>query len=73
MVEWVDAMSCFDKPRFPKLMVGDIPLYCNHDTDPEEAIEKWQSRKKKVNYENIVAVFITETPKWETSFIRSKE
>ena len=68
MVEWVDAMSCFDKPRVPKLMVGDIPLYCNHDTDPEEAIEKWQSRKKKVNYENIVAVFITETPKWETLF-----
>ena len=47
-------MSCFDKPRFPKLMVGDIPLYCNHDTDPEEAIEKWQSRKKKVNYSHLL-------------------
>lgn len=68
MGEWIDAMGRFDEARYPKLMVGDIPIYCNHDTDPDEAIERWQEKKKSVNFENIVAVFITENPKLETSF-----
>ena len=68
MAGWRDALTRYDVSRFPILKVGDIKLYCNHDTDPDEAIEKWQRRKKKVDLKNMVAVFSTSEPAYEKAF-----
>ncbi len=67
---WADADGRFDAPRFPLMTIGDIILHCNHDTDPNEAAEKWQRRKKKVNFDNMLAVYITDNPELEKSFYR---
>lgn len=67
---WSDARGRFDKAKYPILALDDITLYCNHDTDPDEAIEKWQRRKKKVHYDNMMAVFITEHPEYEEAFYK---
>ena len=43
MVEWVDAMSCFDKPRFPKLMVETL-FYQIEGIDKKYCLVPWESR-----------------------------
>ncbi len=70
MTGWSGARSCYDMERYPMLSVGDITLQCNHDTDPDVAIEKWQRRKQRVNYDNMIAVFITDVPSLEKKFYR---
>ncbi len=67
-VGWAEADGRFDAARYPLLAIGDIVLHCNHDTDPEKAYEKWQRRKTKINYENLIAVLITENPELEKQF-----
>ena len=67
---WSDAVNRYDADRYPLLKVGDILLHCNHDTSAEEAIEKWQRRKRKVHPENMIAVYITDHPDLEEAFYR---
>lgn len=38
---------------YPVLKLDDIRLFCNHDKDAEQAIDKWQRRKKHINYRNL--------------------
>ncbi len=70
LIGWKKGEGRFDVARYPLLAIDDITLYCNHDKDPDEAIDKWQRRKKRVNYENMMAVFITEYPEYEKEFFR---
>lgn len=52
----------FDKTRnikYPVLLLNDILLHCNHDTDAEEAISKWKHRCKKFNISNIFVEMYT--------------
>ena len=46
--------------RFPVMKLDDIEIWCNHDFEIETAIEKWNRRKQKINYENIVFLMYTE-------------
>lgn len=73
MGEWIETVGRDDLTRYPKLMVGDIPIYCNHDKDPDEAIAKWQTRKQKVNFKNLVSVFTLTIPALEKEFYQVEE
>ena len=39
--------------NFPVMKISDITLYCVHYKTFEEAKEKWNQRKKRINYDNI--------------------
>lgn len=46
--------------EFPVCRCGDIELYFNHYTSFESAVSKWEKRKKRINWNNIMAVMYTE-------------
>lgn len=46
--------------EYPVLILDDISVHCNHDTDAEEAITKWKRRNKKFNAENIFVEMYTQ-------------
>lgn len=41
---------------YPQIRVGDIIVNCIHYPSCEEAIRKWESRKKRVDYKNIFVI-----------------
>ena len=41
---------------------GDISLVMEHYKDFDEAVAKWNERKKKINWENLLIATITESP-----------
>ena len=47
------------KLEYPVLLLDDIPIYCNHDIDAEEAVQKWRRRSKKFNFLNMFAEMYT--------------
>lgn len=52
----------YDRKRnmeYPVLLLDDILVYCNHDTDAEEAMLKWRRRCKKFNFQNVFAEMYT--------------
>lgn len=42
-----------EKVGYPVAKVGDIPLYCKHYSDFQEAKQAWDKRKKRINWEHI--------------------
>ena len=61
----------YESPAFPILKLkGDVLLYCNHDTDPEQAIEAWNRRRKRVNYDNILVTYYAKNRREEEAFYR---
>lgn len=38
---------------YPVLGLDDIEVYCNHDTSVDDAINKWNRRKKYLNYNDL--------------------
>ena len=65
-----EAISRYDRPRYPVLRLGDILLYCNHYDSMETAIADWKRRREKINWENTIAVFPTMRPRMEKEFWR---
>lgn len=48
------------KESFPVMRVDDVNILFNHDKTPEEAVKKWERRKKKINYDNLFVEMYTE-------------
>lgn len=48
------------KKNYPVMLLDDVKVHCNHDTNPEDAVEKWNRRKEKINYNNLFAEMYTE-------------
>ena len=48
-----------DNVNKPVCTLGDISLNCSHYKTHEEAIESWNRRKKRVNYDNMLVLFAT--------------
>ncbi|MEY8375835.1 DUF1919 domain-containing protein [Lachnospiraceae bacterium 56-18] len=46
--------------RYPIMTLGDVRIHCNHETDPIAAIEKWDRRRKKINYDNLFVEMYSE-------------
>lgn len=60
-IEAVPKCECYIDPidnkiRYPKIAIGDIELCCIHYKNCQEAIEAWERRKKRVNYNNIYVI-----------------
>ncbi len=52
----------FDETRnleYPVLLLKDILVHCNHDTDAEEAMSKWKRRCEKFNNNNVFVEMYT--------------
>ena len=61
------------KERYPVLLLGDIEIHCNHDTDAGNAIKKWKQRLIKFNYNNIFVEMYTENLEIAEKFILLEE
>ena len=55
---YMEAVNSYDMPKFPVLTLGDLHLYCNHDSDPDEAVRKWTRRAAKVNPDRLLMTFL---------------
>lgn len=47
----------YPNDAYPIMMIGDIKWHCIHYRDFEEAKCKWQSRKEKINFNNMYLLF----------------
>lgn len=61
------------KEKYPVMMLGDVSIHCNHDKIPECAIEKWNRRKQKMNYENLFIEMYTEEEEAADEFLELKQ
>lgn len=72
--EYMDIEPQFQKfgsiggRNYPILRIKDIDIHCNHDVDPDEAIEKWNRRRKKINYNNMLVEMSTSDRKIAEKF-----
>lgn len=55
---------------YPVLRCGDILLHFNHYNSVEEAIAKWEQRKKRINWNNLFIMFFDEFGKKVEDFSR---
>ncbi len=39
--------------KYPVLQIDDVQIHCNHVKDSKIAIDDWNRRKKKINYDNL--------------------
>ena len=56
--------------RYPVLSLGDVELYCNHDSDPDVAIANWLRRREKICWDNLFVEMSTEIGQYEREFSR---
>ena len=56
--------------KIPKCICLDIILNCSHYRTHKEAIQAWNRRKKRVNFNNIVVIFITDNNYYINKFIK---
>ena len=54
--------------EYPVLLLDDVELYCNHDRDPDAAIEKWMQRREKLNMDDVFAEMRTARKESELRF-----
>lgn len=48
------------KEQYPVMRLKDIYIHFNHDSNIESAVEKWEKRKTKINYEELFVEMYTE-------------
>lgn len=58
------------KKNYPVMLLDDIKVHCNHDTNPEEAAAKWNIRREKINYANLFVEMYTESRETMEAFLR---
>lgn len=61
------------KKEYPVLLLDDVRIQCNHDTEPETAISNWQRRRDKINWENLLVEMYTEDVRVEKQFLELKQ
>lgn len=57
------------REMFPVIALDDIEIWCNHDQIFCEAREKWNRRKKRINYQNIMLMMYTENDEVGRKFL----
>lgn len=45
---------------YPVMCLDDVKVHCNQDTNADDAAEKWNRRRKKLNYDNLLVEMYTE-------------
>ena len=56
--------------NYPVVMCDDIKLYFNHYSTYEEALESWERRKKRINWNNLLVMNYTSNLDIINSFVR---
>ncbi len=56
--------------NYPVMLLDDVKVHCNHDTNPEDAIAKWNRRRVKINYNNLLVEMYTEDRQIMEQFLR---
>lgn len=51
------------KITYPVCLLGDIKLYMNHYPHFDLAVQKWEERKKRINFDNLFIMMCTEDPR----------
>lgn len=64
------AFNTYLKRNYPVMLLDDIEVHCNHDTDPAEAAVNWNRRKIKINYDNLFIEMYTESRETMEAFLR---
>lgn len=64
------AFNTNSQKNYPVMLLDDIKVHCNHDTDPLEATAKWNRRKKKLNYDNLFVEMYTESRETMEAFLK---
>jgi len=67
LVRW--QMDPHSKKKFPVMSIDGVEIWFNHDTVIDEALEKWNRRKKKINYKNILLIMYSESDEIAKRFL----
>ena len=59
--------------EFPVMRLYDIEIWCNHDVSADEARDKWNRRKEKINYKNVLLMMYTESDRIGKQFLAIKD
>lgn len=54
------AIDLHSKEKYPVMRVDDVFIHFNHEKEIESAIENWERRKKKINYNELFVEMYTE-------------
>lgn len=57
------------KTEYPVCYLNDVRLHFNHYASLEEAVEKWNRRKKKINWSNLFIMMYTENADIADQFV----
>lgn len=64
------AFNKNSKKNYPVMLLDDVKVHCNHDTDPDEAAAKWNRRRVKINYDNLFVEMYTESRETMEAFLK---
>lgn len=64
------AFNTNSKKNYPVMLLDDVKVHCNHDTNPEEAAAKWNRRRAKLNYANLFVEMYTESRAMMEAFLK---
>lgn len=67
------AYNKHSRKDYPIMILDDVKVHCNHDTDPQEAAARWIRRKEKLNYDNLFIEMYTESQDSMEVFLELKE
>lgn len=67
------ALDSNSNIQVPILKLGDISIKCNHELNPETAINNWKRRRDKFNWDNIFVEMYTESVSIENKFLLLSE
>lgn len=55
--------------KYPVMKLSELEIHCNHDKDPLQAVEKWNRRKDKINWDNLLVEMYTEREQSAIDFL----
>lgn len=64
------AFNTNSQKNYPVMLLDDVKVHCNHDTDPVEAAVKWNRRRAKINYDNLLIEMYTESRETMEAFLK---
>lgn len=62
------SVDVHSQEKYPILLLDDVKIHCNHEKEAETAIEKWNRRKEKLNWDNLFVEMYTDNPEVEEAF-----
>lgn len=58
------------KQKYPIMYCKNVEIHFNHDTNIDEALIKWNRRRKKINFNNVLVMIYTDEKKIVEDFIQ---